>query len=47
VRDLERGNLEQIEALNQRGGRTPSIIDLIRAGTISAEMAAYIGYGVS
>jgi len=47
VRDLERGNLEQIEALNQRGGRTLSIIDLIRAGTISAEMAAYVGYGVS
>ncbi len=39
--DVERHNHEQIEALNQRGGRTLSIVDLIRAGTLSAEMAAY------
>jgi hypothetical protein len=38
--DTERHNHEQIERLNQRGGRTLSIVDLIQAGTISAEMAA-------
>lgn len=39
--DAERHNHEQIEMLNQRGGRTLSVVDLIRAGTISVEMAAY------
>ncbi|HUT37351.1 MAG TPA: hypothetical protein VNE39_27965 [Planctomycetota bacterium] len=38
--DLEQHNHEQIEALNQRGGRTLSIVDLIRSGTLSVEMAA-------
>lgn len=38
--DVERHNCEQIEALNQRGGRTLSIVDLVCAGTLSAEMAA-------
>jgi len=38
--EIERHNHEQIEALNQRGGRTLSIVDLIRAGTLSVEMAA-------
>jgi len=39
--DLETHNYRQIEMLNQRGGRTLSIVDLIEAGTISVEMAAY------
>jgi hypothetical protein len=39
--DLERHNHQQIELLNQRGGRTLSIVDLIQAGTLSIEMAAY------
>ena len=39
--DTERHNHQQIEQLNQRGGRTLSIVDLIQAGTISVEMAAY------
>jgi len=39
--DVEEHNYEQIERLNQRGGRTLSIVDLVRAGTISREMAAY------
>jgi energy-coupling factor transporter ATP-binding protein EcfA2 len=39
--DIERHNHQQIEQLNQRGGRTLSIVDLIQAGTISVEMAAY------
>jgi len=30
--DIERHNHEQIETLNQRGGRTLSIVDLIQAG---------------
>jgi len=38
--DVERHNHEQLEQLNQRGGRTLSIVDLIQAGTLSAEMAA-------
>jgi len=38
--DIERWNREQIEMLNQRGGRTLSIVDLIAAGTLSIEMAA-------
>jgi len=47
----ERENLREILRLNQRGGRTLSIVDLIDAGTISAEMAAFcwllIGRGAS
>ena len=39
--DTERHNDQQIERLNQRGGRTLSIVDLVQAGTISIEMAAY------
>jgi len=39
--DVEAHNHRQIEQLNQRGGRTLSIVDLIRAGTISVEMSAY------
>jgi len=38
--DVEEHNHKQIERLNQRGGRTLSIVDLIEAGTISVEMAA-------
>jgi len=37
---LERHNFRQIEALNQRGGRTLSIVDLIQAGTLDVQMAA-------
>ncbi|MFO7955722.1 MAG: hypothetical protein R6X33_01325 [Candidatus Brocadiia bacterium] len=39
--DLEDHNLAQIERLNQRGGRTLSIVDLIEDGTITAEMAGF------
>lgn len=39
--DVERHNLQQIERLNQRGGRTLSIVDLIRAGTLTIDMAAW------
>jgi len=38
--DVERHNLAEVERLNQRGGRTLSITDLIDAGTVSSEMAA-------
>ena len=38
---IEAYNHQQIEQLNQRGGRTLSIVDLIQAGTISVEMTAY------
>ena len=39
--DLERHNHRQIERLNQRGGRTLTMVDLIRDGTLSVPMAAY------
>jgi len=39
--DVERHNDRQIEQLNQRGGRTLSLVDLIRAGTIDVETSAY------
>jgi hypothetical protein len=39
--DLEHHNYRQIEQLNQRGGRTLTVVDLIRAGTMSLPMAAY------
>jgi len=38
--DTEIRNLHAIEQLNQRGGRTLSIVDLILAGTLGVEMAA-------
>jgi len=38
--DIEWHNYRQIEMLNQRGRRTLSVVDLIRAGTIDVEMAA-------
>ena len=39
--DIERHNYREIELLNQRGGRTLSIVDLVRAGTLNVPMAAY------
>ena len=36
-----RGHCEEIDRCNQRGGRMLSIIDLIVAGTLSVELAAY------
>ncbi len=47
MHSLEQANLAQVEELNQRGGRTLSMVDLIRARTISAEMAAYVGQRIS
>ena len=38
--DVEVHNMQEIESLNQRGGRTLSIVDLVLDGTITAEMAA-------
>jgi len=46
VPETETHNLRQIEALNQRGGRTLSIVDLILADTITAEAAAYVGEAI-
>jgi len=39
--DLESLNHQQIEKLNQRGGRTLTLVDLVRAGTITVPMAAH------
>lgn len=44
---IEHHNLQQIEDLNQRGGRTLSIVDLIEANTLSLDMAAYLLHKVS
>jgi len=38
--DIELNNHRQIDQLNQRGGRTLSIVDLLQAGTVSLDMAA-------
>jgi len=42
VNQVERHNLAQIEALNQRGGRTLSVVDLLHAGTMDLDMAALL-----
>ena len=51
MNSLQRKNLREIEGLNQRGGRTLSFVDLIRAGTMTAEMVAHcwtaIAHGAS
>ncbi len=51
MHDLQRKNLTEIEGLNQRGGRTLSFVDLIAAGTMSAELVAHcwtaIAHGAS
>jgi len=39
---LERHNLAQIEALNQRGGRMLSVVDLLHAGTMDLELTAFL-----
>ncbi len=38
--DTEAHNLTEIEGLNQRGGRTLSVVDLIEDGTLTVELAA-------
>jgi hypothetical protein len=45
--DVERSNLRQIDALNQRGGRTLSIADVVRAGTITPEAAGFLLWRVA
>ncbi len=39
---IELENWRQIEDLNQRGGRMLSVVDLIRAGTIDLDIAAFV-----
>jgi len=39
--NFETHNLSEINSLNQRGGRMLSVVDLIEAGTLSEEMAAF------
>jgi hypothetical protein len=38
--DIQQHNHRQIERLNQRGGRMPSIVDLIQAGTWGTALVA-------
>jgi len=40
--DGYRSNLQEIEALNQRGGRMLSVVDLIGDGTLDARVAGYL-----
>jgi hypothetical protein len=44
---LEQHNLREIEALNQRGGRTLSLVDLIHAETLSPEVAGFLLWRVA
>lgn len=43
---LESANWNEIAALNQRGGRCLSLVDLIEAGTISSDLAAACAWAV-
>jgi len=45
--DVERSNLREIEGLNQRGGRTLSIVDVMRAGTITPKAAGFLLWRVA
>ncbi len=47
MNDLEQQNTREIESLNQRGGPTLSVVDLIEAGTLSVELAGYFMSRVS
>jgi hypothetical protein len=47
MQDLRDDYLRQIDALNQRGGRTLSVVDLICAGTITPNAAAYVGASIA
>ena len=42
MRDVERNNLAEIQALNQRGGRTLSFVDLMEAGTLNPEIVGFM-----
>ena len=44
---VESENRRQVEELNQRGGRTLSMADLLHARTITPEAAAYVGRRLS
>lgn len=39
---IEKHNLKEINRLNQRGGRMLSIVDLLKRGTLSLDMASYL-----
>lgn len=41
MNDLIRAHCSEIDRCNQRGGRMLSVVDLIEAGTISRQLAAY------
>ncbi|MEJ5340737.1 MAG: hypothetical protein WHT09_04140 [Thermogutta sp.] len=45
--DLEQRNVQQLEDLNQRGGRMLTVVDLIEAETLSADMAATVMYALA
>lgn len=45
--NVEENNLEQIKRLNERGGRMLSIVDLIKDGTLDAELVSYLLYCMS
>jgi hypothetical protein len=47
MHDVDGHYVRQIDALNQRGGRTLSIVDLIRARTIGADAAAHVGHAIA
>jgi len=47
MHDLSRAYFPQIDALNQRGGRTLSVVDLICAGTVTPDVAAHVGAAIA
>lgn len=46
INSLEINNLNHIKNLNQRGGRTLSIIDLLESGTINQQIAGFLFYSM-
>lgn len=42
----EQQNIQTIERLNQRGGRMLSVVDLVAAGSLSLQAAAYLLYRI-
>ncbi|MCX7872705.1 MAG: hypothetical protein N2487_05415 [Verrucomicrobiae bacterium] len=45
--EIEERNWRQIEDLNQRGGRMLSVVDLLLAGTVDLDLAAYVCWQMS
>ncbi|MFW5992475.1 MAG: hypothetical protein ACOCQN_04715, partial [Halanaerobiaceae bacterium] len=47
LNSLEKSNLKEIKRLNQRGGRSLSIIDLLKDGTVDSGIAGFLLYSMA